>query len=262
MSRTEERQRLGSRLGARQRSVLRHYHLRGRCAVSRIRIQWAPDLARCARLPFLKSLPAKLGHLLVLYGGWGLFAISFLDSSILSFPLVNDLLLIDLSSRHPDRMLVYVLQCTAGSVLGAYVIYGIARGGGEFLWRRSSSGKMSRARRWVERNDFVAILVASLLPPPTPFKIFPITAGLLRANPGRFGAALLVGRSLRFAGEGLMAVRYGARAEAYLKKHIVWISLVTVALIVGITLVYRQFRSRAGDEPPPTRAGSSASDAR
>jgi membrane protein YqaA with SNARE-associated domain len=131
----------------------------------------------------MDSLSANLGKILALYGGWGLLAISFLDSSILSLPLVNDLLLIHLSAQHPERMLFYALQSTIGSILGAYLTYGVARGGGKYLLRRVAPKKIARAQHWLDRNDFVSVLVASLLPPPAPFKVFLITAGLLRVNP-------------------------------------------------------------------------------
>lgn len=185
----------------------------------------------------------------MLYGGWGLFAISFLDSSFLSFPLINDLLLLHLSSQRPDRVLIYVLQSTAGSVLGAYVIYAISRRGGQLLWGSASPGNKSRAGQWLERNDFAAVLVASLLPPPAPFKVFLITAGALRVNPARFGAALLVGRGVRFAAEGLLAARYGARAEIYLKENIAWVSLLAAALVVMMVLVYRQVTKQHAERP-------------
>jgi len=195
-------------------------------------------------LAFLKSLIVKLGQVLALYGGWGLLGISFLDSSFVPLPSANDLLLIHLSSQHPKRALLYALASTVGSVLGAYVIYGLARGGARFLWRWQSSAAMTRAHAWLERNEFVSILVMSLLPPPAPFKVFLITAGALRVNAARFGVALLVGRSLRFTSEALLGARYGAQAEAYLKEHFVWASLVAVGLIVALTLLHRRLARR------------------
>ena len=123
-------------------------------------------------MAFLKSLIVKLGQVLALYGGWGLLGISFLDSSFVPLPSANDLLLMHLSSQHPKRALLYALASTVGSVLGAYVIYGLARGGARFLWRWQSSAVMTRAHAWLERNEFVSILVMSLLPPPAPFKVF------------------------------------------------------------------------------------------
>ena len=88
---------------------------------------------------FLSSLSAGLGGVLARYGGWGLFAISFLDASVLGLPLINDLLLIHLSGQHPARAFVYVLQSTAGSVLGSYALYVFVRMGKRLLWRRSLS---------------------------------------------------------------------------------------------------------------------------
>ena len=196
-------------------------------------------------MAFLKSLFAKLAQVLALYGGWGLLGISFLDSSFVPLPSANDLLLIHLSSQHPRRALLYALASTVGSVAGAYVIYGLARGGAKFLWRRQASPAMTRAQAWLERNEFVSILGMSLLPPPAPFKAFLVTAGALRANAARFGVALLIGRGLRFTSEALLGARYGAEAEAYLKEHFVWASLLAVGLIVALTLLHRRLARRS-----------------
>ncbi len=201
-------------------------------------------------MPFLRSLTLRLSHFLALYGGWGLFAISFLDATFLAFPLLNDLLLIHLASQSPRLSLIYALESTAGSVLGYSTVYAISRGGGRFLWRRRSPEAMGRASQWLERNDFVAILAGSLLPPPVPFKPFVISAGVLRMNFRRFGLALLVGRSLRFFVGALLGVYYGARAEAYFKQNLGWASLVTAVLLVGITLIYRALSSPPRQVPP------------
>jgi membrane protein YqaA with SNARE-associated domain len=203
-------------------------------------------------LPFLKSLSLKLGHVLAFYGGVGLFAMSFLDSSFLPFPGINDLALIVLASQRPARAPFYAFMSTVGSLLGCYVVYGIARGGGRLAGGKSSSTKGS-ARRWLERNDLVAMLVMCLLPPPAPLKIFVITAGALRMNALRFGAALLVGRSLRFAVEAWLGARYGARAEAYLKKNLDWTSLVTILIVIGLTLLSRWWKGRRAASPDGSR---------
>lgn len=210
-------------------------------------------------MSLLKSLFAKLGQFLALYGGWGLFAISFLDSSFVAFPLVNDLLLIHLSSQHPERMLLYALQATAGSILGSYVLYGIGRSGAKFAFRRTSPRWKARAEQWLRRNDFVAVLVASLLPPPMPFKVFLLTAGVLRVNLVRFGAALVVGRGLRFGIEGLLGARYGPAAEAYIKDNAGWVSLVAAVAVVAGALIWRRLARRKAPEPNAGDAPSSDS---
>jgi membrane protein YqaA with SNARE-associated domain len=207
-------------------------------------------------LPFFKSLATELGEVLALYGGWGLLGISFLDSTFVPLPGLNDLLLLHLASQHRERAFLYALASTAGSVAGAYVIYALARGGATFLWRRRSSASMNRAHEWLERNEFASILVASLLPPPAPFKVFLITAGALRVNAARFGLALAIGRGLRFGVEAYLGARYGAQAEAYLKENFVWASLIVASAVILVSLVYRRLARReaaapASDGPRP-----------
>ena len=198
----------------------------------------------------MKTLTAKLGPILVGYGGWGIFAASFLDSTFVPMPGFNDLILLHLSSRRPTLALVYALQCTLGSLLGCYVIYGLGKGGGSLL-RRSratknaateSSARLETARHWLERNDFISVLVMSLLPPPAPFKVFVVTAGALRVGPLRFGLALFVGRGLRFAAEAWLGARYGAQAETYLQHHVGRVSLALAAAVILGTLLYRRLQ--------------------
>jgi membrane protein YqaA with SNARE-associated domain len=198
-------------------------------------------------LSFLKNLSTRVGQFLALYGVWGLFGISLLDSSFIPLPGLNDLLLIHFSAQRPQRALLYALASTLGSVAGAYVIYGLARGGARFLWKNQPSKALARAHRWLERNEFVAILAASLLPPPAPFKAFVLTAGALRVSATQFGLALLVGRGLRFGAEALLAARYGPRAGAYLKANYVAASLIVAGLIIAGAIIYRR-RAKNRDE--------------
>lgn len=194
-----------------------------------------------------KSLASKLAGVLVLYGGWGLFAMSFLDSSFVPLPVFNDVALMLLASRHPHRAVLYAALSTTGSVLGIFALYGLARGGAQFLWRKATPGAVARAERWHKRNDFVALLVGSLLPPPAPMKVIVLTAGVLRVNALRFGAAMLLGRGLRFGVEAWLGVRYGARAETYLWQNLSWVSWLAVILILGIVVIYRRRAGRRAE---------------
>jgi membrane protein YqaA with SNARE-associated domain len=188
----------------------------------------------------LKGFSVKLAHALTAYGGWGLMAASFLDSTFVPLPTANDAFLMYLSSQKPHLAWVYALQCTAGSLLGAYVLYGVARGGKQLV--KMSPEKLAKARRWLERNEFVAMLVISLLPPPAPFKAFLLAAGFLQINLVWFGLGLLVGRGLRFGAEAWLGAVYGARAAAYFKANLPWVSLVLVVVIVGFVLLRRAFK--------------------
>jgi membrane protein YqaA with SNARE-associated domain len=193
-------------------------------------------------LAHLKALEVMLGHFLGRYGGWGLFAISFLDSSFLAFPFVNDLLLIKLASIQPHKAIFYSLQCTLGSVLGAYIIFAITRQASRVLSRRPAQREKSYIRRWMERNDFLSVLLGSLLPPPTPFKIFAIIAGGLRMSTVRFLVALLIGRGVRFGFEAWLGVEYGAAAQAFLNKNFGWLCLAAAGVVVVGVVVYRRFK--------------------
>jgi membrane protein YqaA with SNARE-associated domain len=204
-----------------------------------------------------KAISAKLGYFLFVYGGWGLFAISFLDSSFIPFPLFNDLALIMMASRRPEMAPVFALQSTLGSLLGAFLLYGIARRGGKFLWRNTPPKTVVRVERWLQRNDFVALLVASLLPPPAPLKVFVLMAGALEVNAVNFGIAMVIGRGLRFGADAWLGARYGIRAQNYLRDNSGWASLATIALILGVTLVSRRLKKRYANEVPANPARDS-----
>jgi membrane protein YqaA with SNARE-associated domain len=164
-------------------------------------------------------------------GAPGLFLISFLDSSVLSFPIINDLLLIQLSMQRPERMPLYALMAATGSVLGCVVLYFLARIGGEAYFHRKAGGRAHAIRHWVERNGFGGMLIAALLPPPTPFKIFVFAAGAFEAPVLGFTAAITLARLFRYFGVGYLAVRYGADAMPYLVTHKLLLTALAVALV-------------------------------
>ena len=164
-------------------------------------------------------LPHWLQAIVASAGGLGLFLIAFLDSSVLTFPVINDLLLIDLSIRYPARMPYYAAMATLGSVAGCLLLYYIARKGGEAMFHKHAGPRARHIHAWINRNGFVSILVTALLPPPTPFKVFVIAAGALEMPVRTFVLGLLAARAIRFFGEGFLAIRYGDQASQFLLTH-------------------------------------------
>jgi membrane protein YqaA with SNARE-associated domain len=153
-------------------------------------------------------------------GGWGLFVIALLDSSFLSFPQVNDALILVLSARHPGSMVVYVIAATVGSVAGCFLLYLVGRRGGEaFLRRRFKGAHVDRALRLYQRWGVLAVFVPSLLPPPTPFKLIVLMSGAAGVHPAAFATAVGLGRGLRYLVQGYLAVAYGDRAIAMMRTH-------------------------------------------
>jgi len=170
-------------------------------------------------------------------GGPGLFIIAFLDSSFLSFPEVNDLLIIWLTTRHKERMVYYALMTTLGSISGCLALYTVARRGGEtFLRKRFSPDYLERAMATFRRYGLLAILIPSILPPPTPFKIFVLAAGVSKVRPLHFILAIAIGRGFRYFGEGLLAVYYGDEAAEFLRRNAqtVALTVAAVALVLGV----------------------------
>jgi membrane protein YqaA with SNARE-associated domain len=152
-------------------------------------------------------------------GAPGLFLISFLDSSVLTFPVINDLLLIELSIQNPLRMPLYAAMAMFGSVLGCLLLYFLAKKGGEAFFHRRAGERAHAIRHWVERNGFGGMLIAALLPPPTPFKIFVFAAGVFEVPMGSFVSALALARAIRYFGIGYLAIRYGDQAMPFLAQH-------------------------------------------
>jgi membrane protein YqaA with SNARE-associated domain len=178
-------------------------------------------------------------------GGLGLFAVAALDSSFLSFPQVNDLLVMFLSMKTPALMPYYAGMTMLGSLVGCFVLYGFARRGGDvFLRKRFSGARVERGLALYQRFGLLAVVVPSLLPPPTPFKLFVLLAGAAKVPPWKFGAAIAIGRGIRYFGQGYLAVLYGERAVALVQQHgrAVGIGLAVVALAAGV--VFYVVRSR------------------
>lgn len=165
-------------------------------------------------------------------GSLSLFALSFLDSTLLPLPSLNDVLLIELCIQSPLRMPYYAALATIGSLAGSVLLYFIARKGEEAAFHKKAGSQAPQIRHWIERNGFVTLAIAALLPPPTPFKLFVLAAGVFGMRFRSFLAAMIAARALRFFGEGYLAVRYGAQATRFLVEHSVGFAISTVASIL------------------------------
>jgi membrane protein YqaA with SNARE-associated domain len=178
-------------------------------------------------------------------GAPGLFLVTLLDSSVLSLPQVPDLLLIWMTSRQPSMWLVYALMATAGSVAGCTAMYLLARKGGERVLRRMvSEQRMERGRQTFQKWGLLAVLVPSILPPPAPFKVFVLLAGVVQIPLWQFVAAIALGRGLRYTGEALLARWYGQQAITFLDQNLRPVSLGLAALLVVGAIVYVVVRQR------------------
>jgi membrane protein YqaA with SNARE-associated domain len=173
-------------------------------------------------------------------GGRGMFVIALLDSSFLSFPQVNDLLIIVLSTKYPARMPYYAGMTTLGSLVGCFMLYAVVRRGGEsFLRKRMQGPTFERVVKLYQKYGLLAVIVPSLLPPPVPFKLFVLMAGAAAVSPLRFGLAIVIGRGIRYFGQGYLAVVYGERAADFMKAYgaQIGIGLAVIAVVAAVVII-------------------------
>ena len=135
----------------------------------------------------LKSLQATLFGL----GALGILAIGFIDAASIPLPGGPDVVVMALSHANHSMMPLYVLAAVVGSTAGSLVLYFAARKGGEAVLRKFSPEKRARVEDLLDRYDILAMLLASVLPPPFPFKLFVLSAGAFKMQLWRFVAALV-----------------------------------------------------------------------
>lgn len=130
-------------------------------------------------------------------------------------------------------MPVYALLAMLGSVLGCVLLFYLAEKGGEALFHRHAGDRAQAIHNWVVKNGFGGMLVAALLPRPTPFKVFVVAAGVFEVPFLSFASAITLARAVRYFGIGYLAIRFGNEAMPYLVHH----KLNVTIFLVGLALV-------------------------
>jgi membrane protein YqaA with SNARE-associated domain len=180
---------------------------------------------------FLSALP--------ILGGVGLLVAALVDCSFLPLPLVTDLLLIELSSRHPARMPYYAAMATAGSLAGCLCVYWLARKGGEAYYRKKQGHPPGMMRRLVQRHPLASVFFPAIAPFPVPFKPFVIAQGVFQVPVPAFLVGTLLGRGCLFVAEGLFGARYGEDAKQFLLAQ-KWASIGVFLAIILLVIATRR----------------------
>jgi membrane protein YqaA with SNARE-associated domain len=180
------------------------------------------------------------------WGGVGMAIIAAIDTSFVSMPNVNDLLIVWQTIKFPDQWWYFALMTTLGSVVGSQIIYEIGRRGGEaFLRKRFRPAHIARVQGLFERYGLVVMLAIAFAPPPAPYKIFVLLAGVGGVRPMQFALAVAAGRGARYLAEGWLARVYGEAAAAFIRRHLaeVTIGLLGVVAVAGLGWwVWRRWR--------------------
>jgi membrane protein YqaA with SNARE-associated domain len=197
-----------------------------------------------------KKYSGLLLTLLKPLGFWGIGLLSVLDSS--SIPVPIDAFVAFYAWNNAGHFYLYVFAAAIGSAIGGLVPYFIGRAGGEiFLLKRINRVKYEALRDRFERQEFLALMIPSMMPPPTPWKLFVFGAGVFEMRTVNFMLAVFVGRLIRFGVESLLVIRYGPQIirelTLIMQRHMI-AGLVVLAIALA-AIAYYVVRKGKGKRP-------------
>ena len=192
-------------------------------------------------------------------GIWGVFVIAALDGAAVGLPM--DVVVAGYVYQDPKRFLLYALLASAGSAVGSLVLYLIGYLGGEtVLRRRISEERFSRIHQSFEKHPFWALMFPAMLPPPTPFKLFVLSAAVFEMRLWEFTLAIFSGRFARFLILAALTMKFGPQfvqwSGSFLRQHYGWVALLlAVALLAWLVTwrrkrVVRTYGSQSAKRPP------------
>ena len=203
----------------------------------------------------IQALWSYLYDLVQSIGGPALLLVALADSSFLSIPEGNDILIIVLSTGQSwGVMAYYVLMTITGSVIGCSLLYAVGRHGGGFVEKRLPPHRLEEMRALYARWGIWTVMIPSILPPPTPFKIFVLSSGVFQLPFPKFLTLVFVGRSIRYFMWGILGVLYGQDAKLFLQNHIETVGMTLFVLLLGIIVSYFLLRRRTRRKSLPQEA--------
>jgi membrane protein YqaA with SNARE-associated domain len=176
------------------------------------------------KLVILPAL-AKLGF-------WGVGVIALLDSSTIPVPM--DAILAVYIWNNKNHFWVYCLMAAIGSSIGGLLPYGLGRAGGElFLLKRIDRARFDRIRLRFERQEFLAVMIPSMLPPPAPWKMFIFASGVFEMRVLPFMLAVFTGRMVRWLILSILVLKLGPGAVDLVAHHALRLVAI-VGLLAGL----------------------------
>jgi membrane protein YqaA with SNARE-associated domain len=183
-------------------------------------------------------------------GFWGIGLIAIIDTS--SIPVPMDALLAVYVWADKPHFWIYCIMASIGSAIGGLVPYGLGRAGGEiFLLKRVNRERFESMRRRFERQEFLAVLVPSFMPPPTPWKAFVFAAGVFEMRIVPFMLAVFFGRMIRWLVLSLLVLKLGPGAVSLIgtmiSQHLA-LFLGGLVLIFGAIAMWALLKRRKAGE--------------
>ena len=203
-------------------------------------------LAQVQRRRRPHTFASTLQHL----GGFGLFFLAILDSSPIPTFGGLDIVLAILSASHRNPWYEYAASATAGSVIGAYLTFRLARkAGSAYLESKFNKSKVSKFQTLFKKWGIGTLAASAAIPLPTPTGMFFIAAGASDYSSGKFILIVTLSRAARYAGIAIIAAHYG-RNFIHALRHptqywgwMLFFIAMTVAVIAGGILINRRLEA-------------------
>ncbi len=208
-------------------------------------------------IALLHKFSAVLFAVLKPLGIWGVGGLALIDSALFPIPVSMDGVVIGYVAANHHRFLAYSLMAAAASTLGSLVPFFIGRAGGEFfLLKRINRERYESLRDRFERQEFLAIMIPAMLPPPTPLKLFEFSAGVFEMKPGLFLLAIFCGKFAQFLACSVLTIWFGPKLVHSLRHfahahHDIVIGLGTAALAALVFYIVRKVFDRRKGVPLP-----------
>jgi len=193
-----------------------------------------------------RSFTSTLVHL----GAAGLFFLAILDSTPLPTFGGPDILTAILAASHHPLWYEYAASATAGSVIGAYFTFRLARqAGSAYLDKKFKKGKLSKFLKLFKHWGTGTLIASTAVPLPTPTSMFFAAAGAGDYPEGRFLIIVTACRAVRYFGVAFIASHYGRHLLRVLRhplQHWGWMALfvaLMVALVAGGLVASRRLET-------------------
>jgi membrane protein YqaA with SNARE-associated domain len=178
-------------------------------------------------------------------GIWATFVVAVLDSSSIPVPIDAFLAVYIWGDKH--HFWFYPILAAAGSAVGGLVPYWIGRAGGElFLLKHINRHRFDELRLRFERQEFLAVMIPSMLPPPTPWKVFVFAAGVFEMRVVPYMLAVFLGRMTRWMVLAVLVIKLGPNAVDLVAHHALVTILVVGALAVTGFVIWWWRKKRIG----------------
>jgi len=165
---------------------------------------------------------------------WGLFGLSFAESSV--FPLPPDLVLIPMCIAERRKAFRFAAICTVGSVLGGLFAYGV----GYFLYDTIGvrivefygyQEQFLAFRRLYNEHGAWIVLAGGFTP--IPYKLITIASGVTQMDIVAFTVYSVIGRAGRFFLVAALLWKYGAPIKDFIEKYMGWLTILFFILLIG-----------------------------